>query len=174
MTYSLESMSQLKLSETAYRVTLLSNTWAPWTKTVPASQLSDVEPDLISLVQGDCENPSLHPLLKEFSRSVHVVFDRICVRVWTEDHWVPKEFKTETQMRGQESSRAIPSLPEKSDQQLLKQYGPPLLLVGLLTGLIVNYLKNQNASEGSSASATGNEVTSSSPSGNVINIPARL
>ncbi len=170
-THSLETNTEVTVTAGTYRLTALSNHLAPWTTRVEDTNMAASEPDISSLVQGDCTSPVLHPMLKEF-RAVHVVFDRLCTRTWKNEEWIPL-----TETAPQASAPMIPGLPEEPaptrNTSSFKKYTPALVVAGLIVTALTLHLRSQNAGN-AQPSSPPQAAVATSENGNVISIPQRF
>ncbi|MBX9768534.1 MAG: hypothetical protein K2X47_14770 [Bdellovibrionales bacterium] len=170
-TFALDSTSEIKLPDATYRVTALSHHWSPWTKRMATTQITSAEPELISLLQGDCLNPQLSGVMKEMHRTVHAVFDRICTRIWAEDRWLPLKENVSPITNPTLNLSELPKEDASSADSTLKKYGPPMLVVGLLAGLVITFVKSQSVNSPSNSVSEGTPPPP--PTGEVVQIPSR-
>lgn len=169
---SLETTTEIKLPDTSFRLTALSHHWSPWTKLMGTEKISQAEPELVSLVQGDCLNPQLSPVVKELNRTVHAVFDRMCTRIWNNDQWVPikENVSTRENLHFRNNISDFPKEESNGSTSTLKKYGPPVLILGLLAGVVYTFIKSQT---GDSNSNSREPISSPSRAGEVVHIPTR-
>ena len=136
--FALTPELKIRLPDSKYRVTILSDLHAPLAKILHRNELESFHPHLPSLANGTCQAPEgAQPFLGVNQLAVLYSFD--CVRIRTGDLWLPLDETQTSTMRMSETQKMIapPTRPKSSNPFQDRKSWMFAGLVALAAGAII-------------------------------------